>query len=168
MSPGTLSGRVWVFGDRVSIEYISPLRYMFQPEGRGAACLKFLDREFAAADKQGDLIVAGSHFGQGPGHDHAVLAIREAGIAGIVARSFGPQFLRHSVVHALPVATCDDILERVSPGQTLAMDFSTGAGCNTDTGMPVRATVPEGIAAEILRGGGLIPYLRGVLDGTPA
>lgn len=67
-----------------------PLRYMLSPEGRGRDCLELIDPDFAAAEKSGDLIVAGALFGHGhsPGHDHAVLAIREAGIARVVARSF--------------------------------------------------------------------------------
>lgn len=158
------AGRAWAFGDRVSVEYISPLRYMFQPEGRGAACLKFLDRAFAAAEKDGDYIVAGSHFGQGPGHDHAVLAIREAGIAGVIARSFAPQFFRHAVVHGLPVATCDDILDIVRPGDVVSFDFARGAGRNMTTAAEITGDVPRATAADIVRSGGLIPFLRGELS----
>lgn len=157
------TGRVWSFGDRVNVEHISPLRYMFQPEGRGAACLKYLDRDFAAAQKDGDLLVAGSHFGQGPGHDHAVLAIREAGIAGVVARSFAPQFFRHAIVHGLPVAACGDILDLVHAGDRLTMDFASGQGRNNTTGASISAVVPGGIAADIVGRGGLIPFLENEL-----
>ena len=100
------TGRVWRFGDAVSIEAISPLRYMLSPQGRGRAFLAQLDAAFAAAEKDGDLIVAGRMFGHGPGHDHAVLAIKEAGIAGVVATSFAPQFFRHAIGHGLLVARC--------------------------------------------------------------
>lgn len=157
------TGRVWVFGDEVSIEYISPLRYMFHPEGRGAACLKYLDPVFAAAEKDGDLIVAGRHFGQGPGHDHAVLAIREAGVAGVIARSFAPQFFRHAIVHGLAVAECDGILDIAGAGDEVQLDFATGTGRNRTTGAPISARVPAGTAADIVDAGGLIPFLRGEL-----
>lgn len=162
-----ITGRAWAFGDRVSIEYISPLRYMFQTEGRGAACLAFLDRTFAAAEKDGDLIVAGSHFGQGPGHDHAVLAILESGVAGVIARSFAPQFFRHAIAHGLPVATHDDILELVRPGDRVAFDFARGAGRNLTTGTTLTAEVPRSTAAAIVERGGLVPFLGETLRSGP-
>ena len=154
------TGRVWAFGDEVSIEYISPLRYMFDPTGRGEACLKFIDPQFAAAEKHGDLLVAGTMFGHGPGHDHGVLAIREAGIAGVIAKSFAPQFFRHAIGHGLLVAECPEILDLVAAGDVVTMDFETGSGTDTTTGAAIRASVPEGPAREIIAAGGLVPYLR--------
>lgn len=154
------TGRAWAFGDDVSIEYISPLRYMFHPEGRGRACLKLVDREFAAAEKDGDLLVAGKMFAHGPVHDHAVLALREAGIAGIIARSFSTHFFRHSIVHGLPIAVYPEILDVVAAGDQLEVDFSTGAAANLTIGTAFTASVPDGPAAEIVRAGGLIPFLR--------
>jgi 3-isopropylmalate/(R)-2-methylmalate dehydratase small subunit len=153
-------GRSWAFGDEVSIEYISPLRFMISPEGRGANCLRYLDANFAAAEKSGDLIVAGTMFGQGPGHDHAILAIKEAGIVGVIARSFAPQFFRHAIGHGLLVAECDSILDEVAGGDRVAMDFATGRGANVSTGATISATVPIGPAMEIITAGGLVPYLR--------
>jgi 3-isopropylmalate/(R)-2-methylmalate dehydratase small subunit len=154
------TGRVWTFGDAVSIEYISPLRYMFAPEGRGRACLKYLDRDFAAADKDGDLIVAGAHFGHGPGHDHAILAILESGVTGVLATSFAPQFLRHAVVHGLLVAQVPDAGGFARAGDVVRMDFATGLGRNLTRGVHVQANVPGGPAAEIVEFGGLMPFLR--------
>jgi 3-isopropylmalate/(R)-2-methylmalate dehydratase small subunit len=161
------SGRVWTFGDEVSIEYISPLRYMFNPDGRGQNCLKYLDPVFAAAQKQGDLIVAGTQFGQGPGHDHAILAIREAGIEGVVAASFAPQFFRHAIVHGLLVAECPGVLDLVGAGEQLTMDFATGRGRNQSRGTELRARVPEGPAAQIIEAGGLMPFLRAQVAAQP-
>ncbi|MDF2443461.1 MAG: 3-isopropylmalate/(R)-2-methylmalate dehydratase small subunit [Subtercola sp.] len=162
------TGKTWVFGDEVSIEYISPLRYMFDPTGRAEACLKFLDPVFAAAEKTGDLLVAGSLFGHGPGHDHGVLALREAGIAGVVATSFAPQFFRHAIGHGLLVAECPQILDLVSAGDRVEMDFATGIGMNLTTGAGIRADVPAGPARDIIAVGGLVPYLRAHLLTNPS
>lgn len=156
----THEGRAWAFGDEVSIEYISPLRYMFNPEGRGQNCLKYLDPAFAATEKSGDLIVAGTMFGHGPGHDHAIFALQEAGIVGVIAKSFAPQFFRHAIAHGLLVASSSQVLELVSAGDTLAVDFSTGAAVNRTTGATFQARVPAGPAAEVIDAGGLMPFLR--------
>lgn len=161
------TGRTWCFGNDVSIEEISPLRYMSAPEGRGRACLKRLDPSFAAADKDGDLLVAGRMLGHGPGHDHAVLALREAGVAGVVAASFAPQFFRHAVGHGLCVAQCLEVLDLVSPGDRLRVDFATGSCRNLTRGVDFSASVPEGPARAVLAAGGLVPYLRAQLSAEP-
>jgi 3-isopropylmalate/(R)-2-methylmalate dehydratase small subunit len=157
------SGRVWRFGDAVSIEAISPLRYMLSPKGRGRSCLAALDAQFAAAEKDGDLIVAGSMFGIGPGHDHAILAIKESGVAGVVATSFAPQFLRHAVGHGLLVATAPRGLADELAGDQLRVDFLDGVAEDPATGRSWDVTVPQGPAREIVDAGGLVPYLRGRL-----
>lgn len=166
----TLRGaRAWVFGDSVSIEAISPLRYMLSPEGRGRHCLEILDAEFAAADKQNDVIIAGSLFGRGPGHDHAVLAIKESGIAGVVATSFAPQFFRHAVGHGLRVATAPAVDRMVSRGDRLDVDFEAGRLCIARSDSLVELVIPAGPAAEILDAGGLLPFIRARLrDDDPS
>lgn len=160
------TGRVWHFGDAVSIEAISPLRYMLSPQGRGRACLAQLDPAFAAAEKDGDLIVAGRMFGHGPGHDHAVLAIKEAGIAGVVATSFAPQFFRHAIGHGLLVARCPAPLPEFyagpepPAGAELRVDFLAGSAVDGGTGRRWDVDVPGGPARDIVAAGGLVPFLR--------
>lgn len=153
-------GRAWVFGDRIAVESISPLKYMFSPQGRAEHCLEAIDPDFGSRVEDGDLLVAGHLFGHGPGHDHANLALKEAGIGGVVARSIAPQFLRHSIDHGLLVAECPEILEIASPGGRLRVDFGEGLVENLDSGARAAAVVPTGPAREIVELGGLLPYLR--------
>jgi 3-isopropylmalate/(R)-2-methylmalate dehydratase small subunit len=153
-------GRVWAFGDDVGIEAISPLRYMLSPEGRGRHCLEFVDPAFAAAEKDGDLIVAGRLFGHGPGHDHAILAIKEAGIAGVIATSFAPQLLRHAVGHGLLVVTAPGAPDRIAAGDEVEVDFETGEIADLTNGSRLSGRVPEGPAREVVAAGGLIPFIR--------
>jgi 3-isopropylmalate dehydratase small subunit len=157
---------VWRFGDAISVEAISPLRYMLSPVGRGRNCLASVDRGFAEAEKDGDLIVAGRNFGHGPGHDHAVLALREAGIAGVVAVSFAPQFYRHAIGHGLLVARCPTELPDALTGPRLRVEFEHGHAMEESSGRQWRLTVPTGPAREIVAAGGLIPFLRTRLDPT--
>jgi 3-isopropylmalate dehydratase small subunit len=166
MSSTWHSGRVWRFGDSVGIESISPLRYVLSPRGRGGACLASVDPEFAAEEKNGDLIVAGTMFGIGPGHDHAVLAIKESGVFGVVASSFAPQFLPHAVGHGRPVARVAPGLAEEMSGTSLEVDFRGGRAEDPVTGQTWDLPVPGGPAREIIDAGGLVPYLRARL-GAP-
>jgi 3-isopropylmalate/(R)-2-methylmalate dehydratase small subunit len=162
------TGRTWRFGDHVSIEQISPLRFMLAPKGRGRACMKSLRPDFAEAEKEGDLIVAGRMFGHGPGHDHAILAIREAGVVGVVATSFAPQFFRHAIGHGLLVAQCSQAVDIAADGDVVSVDFNAGRGRNTTTGVEFTADVPAGPARDIIAAGGLVPFLRARLNAGPA
>lgn len=161
-------GIAWCFGDAIGVDAISPLRFMLDPRGRGERCLEMVDPTFAAASKEGDLLVAGEMFGHGPGHDHSVLALREAGIAGVIARGFAPQFFRHAVGHGLLVAESPRILDEVQPGDRLRFDFAIGEGTNLRSGARIVARVPTGPAHAILAAGGLVPYLRARLEGAAA
>jgi 3-isopropylmalate/(R)-2-methylmalate dehydratase small subunit len=160
------SGRVWVFGDRVGVETISPLKYMFDTEHRARDCLAEVDPEFGRQVNPGDIVVTGALFGHGPGHDHANIAMAETGIGGIVARSFAPQFFRHSIDHGLLVAECPEILEITSAGDELRVDFAAGEIENLSTGATARAQVPQGPAAEIVLAGGLIPFIEAQRNAT--
>lgn len=161
-------GRAWRFGDDISVEAISPLRYMLSPRGRGRACLRSVDRAFADSDKKGDLLIAGRMFGHGPGHDHAVLALLESGIAGVVAVSFAPQFYRHCVGHGLLVAAGapQQLLDQELG--TIEVDFLGGTVRDLDDDQVWSVSVPSGPAHDVVAAGGLLPYLRGCLPGTHA
>jgi 3-isopropylmalate/(R)-2-methylmalate dehydratase small subunit len=153
-------GTVWAFGDRVSVEAISPLRYMFATADRARDCLADVDPRFGREVGRGDLVVAGALFGHGPGHDHANIALVETGIGGVVATSFAPQFFRHSIDHGLLVAECPTILEIAAAGDRLRVDFAAGTVENLADGRRAEARVPEGPAREIVAKGGLIPFIR--------
>jgi 3-isopropylmalate/(R)-2-methylmalate dehydratase small subunit len=153
-------GRVWAFGHRVGVETISPLKYMFDTHDRARDCLAQLDPTFGHEVQPGDILVAGALFGHGPGHDHANLALRETGIAGIVARSFAPQFFRHSIDHGLPVVACSEILDLACAGDRLRVDFISGEIENLGTGARAVGSPPEGPALAILRAGGLVPFIE--------
>lgn len=159
-----LHGTAWVFGDRIGIEDISPLRFMLDTAERAAHCLERIDGEFAKVVRPGDIIVAGSLFGLGPGHDHAILALKETGIAMIVARSFGFQFYRHAIDHGLAVRE-GDVFGHVESGEPVVVDTSRNMLTVPSTGHDFPLKAPEGPAADILAAGGLMPFLRRTLAG---
>ena len=50
------------------------------------------DPKFSSKIAKGDIIVAGENFGCGSSREHAPLALKEAGIAAVVAKSFARIF----------------------------------------------------------------------------
>jgi 3-isopropylmalate dehydratase small subunit len=157
-------GRVWAFGERIGIETISPIKFLFTSENRGRDCLADADPEFGRRVEPGDILVAGTLFGHGPGHDHANLALKETGVGGVVATSFAPQFFRHSIDHGLLVAECPAILDIAAAGDRLRVDFGSGAIENLTSGATATGKVPEGPALDVVLAGGLVPFIRAELD----
>jgi methanogen homoaconitase small subunit len=100
-----IEGRVWIFGDDVDTDVIIPGRYLRTKDPGLWAChvMEGLDPEFAGKIKQGDVIVAGRNFGCGSSREQAPLALLQAGISCIVARSFARIFFRNAINVGLPV-----------------------------------------------------------------
>ena len=56
---------------------------------------------------QGDIMVAEENFGCGSSREHAPIAIKESGIAVVIAASFARIFYRNAINTGLPVVECD-------------------------------------------------------------
>ena len=91
-------GKTWKFGDNIDTDAIIPARYLNirDPRGLAAHCMEDADSDFMKKMKKGDIIVGGENFGCGSSREHAPIAIKAAGIACVVAKSFARIFYRNS------------------------------------------------------------------------
>ena len=62
-----------------------------------------IDPQFASRVGKGDIIVAGENFGSGSSREQAPVALKEAGVAAVVARSFARIFYRNAINVGLPL-----------------------------------------------------------------
>jgi 3-isopropylmalate/(R)-2-methylmalate dehydratase small subunit len=76
--------------DHINTDEIIPARYLNTDEEAELAkhCLEDLDKDFVKKIKKSDVIVAGEDFGCGSSREHAVWAIRGAGVQTVIAKSF--------------------------------------------------------------------------------
>ncbi|MFA7198451.1 MAG: 3-isopropylmalate dehydratase [Methanoculleus sp.] len=104
---------------------------------------------------RGAVIVAGRNMGCGSSREQAVIALREAGVIGVVAPSFARIFFRNAVNVGLPVieaeVSCTD-------GAHVAFDLDAGWVEVDGERYPARPLSERMVA--ILRAGGLVPYWR--------
>ena len=104
---------------------------------------------------RGAIIVAGRNIGCGSSREQAVVALREAGVVGVVAESFARIFFRNAVNVGLPVieasVACTD-------GAHVAFDLDSGWVEVDGVRRPARPLSPRMVT--ILRAGGLVPYWR--------
>lgn len=155
-----LTGRVWKYGDDVNTDVIFPGKYTYSisdPKEMAPHALEDLDPQFAASVRPGDIIVAGKNWGCGSSREQAVICLKEAGVAAIVARSFARIYFRNAINQALPIVTCD-AAEGVENGDEITIDFAAGT-VTTPRGVFTFPPLPPEVLA-IIEDGGLLPHVR--------
>ena len=163
-----MTGRVHRLGDNVDTDAMLPGRYLAlrEPAALGAHCLEDLDPEFRTRAKPGDILVAGRNLGCGSSREHAVIALKAAGIHAIVAQSAARIFFRNAINLGLPVMISAEAAAGLEAGKLASVD--PAAGEIRQDGRVWKAQ-PLGDEVEaILAAGGLIERVRQTLAGRAA
>jgi len=161
-----MKGRVFKYGDSVDTDVIIPARYCtsFKPAELAPHALEDLDPTFVKRVKPGDLIVAGDNFGCGSSRENAPIALKAAGTACVIAKSFARIFFRNSINIGLPILIASEAVEGINEGDEVEVDLSSGRIVNlTRGGNWTAAPFPPEIEA-IMREGGLVGYVRRKLE----
>jgi 3-isopropylmalate/(R)-2-methylmalate dehydratase small subunit len=147
--------------DHINTDEIIPARYLNTDDQQELAkhCLEDLDKDFVKKVKAGDIIVAGEDFGCGSSREHAVWAIRAAGVQTVIAKSFARIFYRNAINNGFYVIESPDALERINDGDELAVDFKAGLIKNETAGIDIKFNPLPDFALEIIEAGGLLNKL---------
>ena len=159
-----ITGRVWKYGDDVNTDVIFPGKYTYSISDRkemAEHALEDLDPAFAERVQPGDIIVAGKNWGCGSSREQAVICLKEAGVAAIVARSFARIYFRNSINEGLPIVTCDAV-DTVEQGEEISIDFEAGVVTTPRAEYTFPPLAPS--VMEILEAGGLVPYVQKKLE----
>ncbi|MDR7460087.1 MAG: 3-isopropylmalate dehydratase [Armatimonadota bacterium] len=160
-----LEGTAWVFGDHVTTDDIYPGRYLERPlDEAGRYAMSGLDEHFAARVRRGDFVVAGVNFGAGSSREAAVVALREAGVSAVIARSFGRIFFRNAINNGLPAVIVPDT-SGIQAGDRLRVDLHARQVTVLRTGVTLPIVNLTGISLAILRAGGIVPFTEARLAG---
>lgn len=155
-----ISGRVWKYGDDVNTDVIFPGKYTYSISDRkemAQHALEDLDPDFVKNVRPGDIIVAGKNWGCGSSREQAVIALKEAGVGAIVARSFARIYFRNCINEGLPIVTCDAV-DTVENGDELTIDFKAGKVTTPGAEYTFPPLAPS--VMEILDAGGLVPHVQ--------
>jgi methanogen homoaconitase small subunit len=113
-----------------------------------------LDPELAGKLK-GAVIVAGKNFGCGSSREQAAVALKGAGVAGIVAPTFARIFFRNAINLGIPLAEAD---LPCHSGEQVIIDLTLGI---VEAGSCIRNITPlSPRMLEILAAGGLVEHWR--------
>src|SRR5258707_5531274 len=85
-----------------------------------------IDEGFPRKVGRGDIIVGGQNFGCGSSREEAAAAMKEAGVAAVVAPSFGRLFTRNAINVGLPIGTLPRIDEGSRQRDEIAIDVVVG------------------------------------------
>ncbi|MBC9175775.1 LeuD/DmdB family oxidoreductase small subunit [Pseudoroseomonas ludipueritiae] len=159
----TFQGRVHRFGDEVNTDVILPGRYLAlrKPEELGRHCMEGLDPDFIKRVQPGDILAVGRNFGCGSSREHAVIALKAAGVAAIVAQSAARIFFRNAVNLGLPVILCPEAAAALREGEEARIDLGTMAV--TQGGESWQAAPLGDEVNAILAVGGLVQRVRAAL-----
>ncbi|MCT4591908.1 MAG: 3-isopropylmalate dehydratase [Candidatus Gracilibacteria bacterium] len=85
--------------DHINTDEIIPARRMTNPDEAHLAqfAMEDLDPDFVNKVQAGDFIIAGENFGCGSSREHAIWALRGAGVKCVIAKSFARIFFRNAV-----------------------------------------------------------------------
>ncbi len=152
-----IKGRVWIFGDDVDTDVIIPGRYLRTRDRHLWAehVMEGIAPQFAPCVGKGDIIVAGENFGSGSSREQAPVALKEAGVAAVVARSVARIFYRNAINVGLPLIEAAPLCRE---GDLVEVDLQAGT-------VRVGERVYQGgrlprFLMEILEDGGLVAHRR--------
>jgi methanogen homoaconitase small subunit len=152
-----IRGRAWIFGDDVDTDVIIPGKYLRTKDAHLWAehAMEGLDPHFASDVKPGDVIVAGRNFGCGSSREQAARALKGAGVAVVVARSFARIFYRNAINVGLALIEADVSAQK---GDIIEVDLANGT-VKVGEQIYQGTRLPE-FLMEILKDGGLVAHRR--------
>lgn len=150
-------GRVWKFGDNIPTDQIVAGHLVLDPLDQiKHHVLENLNPRFAKEVQEGDILVAGKHFGQSSGRAIAVKAIMATGVSCVVAEDLARTFYRNCFEVGLPGVECPGITDWVEDGETLAVDLEAGVLRRGSDGATRDISPMDPLLRRMLEAGGII------------
>lgn len=156
-------GFIHKYGDNVDTDVIIPARYLNTADHKelAAHCMEDIDADFTKNVKSGDIMVGGANFGCGSSREHAPIAIKESGISCVIAKSFARIFYRNSINIGLAILECPEASEKISTGDEVTVDFTSGTITNVTKNETYKAQPFPEFIREIIDKGGLLNSIKG-------
>lgn len=158
-----MKGKAHVYKrNHLNTDEIIPVRYLVTDNEAELAlhAMEGLDGDFVKNVKRGDILIAGIDFGCGSSREHAVWALRGAGVSCIIADSFARIFYRNAVNNGFPVVELKGVAEKVESGDEIEVDIRRGVLKNLTRQTEFRFVPLSDFAFEIAEAGGLLQWIK--------
>lgn len=152
---------VWVYGDNINTDVIFPGKYTYTLRGKEeiqSKALEDLDPNFATTVQDGDIIVAGHHWGNGSSREQAVTCLVYSGVKMIIAASFSGLYFRNCINQGIRPVVIEDLYQILKTDDTITINSDE----NTIIAKGNHYSIPEFSPSveAILATGGLVPMLQ--------
>ena len=157
-----MKGKAHVYKrEHINTDEIIPARYLNTDNEEELAkhAMEDIDRDFVKRVKKGDFIVASDDFGCGSSREHAVWALRGAGIKAVIANSFARIFFRNCINNGMLAIECEGSYKKIRTGDELEIDIKKGVIKNIGKKEEYRFTPIADFAIKIIKAGGLLDYI---------
>ena len=147
--------------DHINTDEIIPARYLNTDDEKELAkhCMEDLDNDFVNKVEPGDCIVAGDDFGCGSSREHAVWALRGAGVKTVIAKTFARIFYRNAINNGFYLIESEDAPDKINNGDELEINFKTGLIKNKTADTEIKFNPLPDFALEIINNGGLLEHI---------
>ncbi|MDD1671536.1 MAG: 3-isopropylmalate dehydratase [Methanomicrobiales archaeon] len=151
-----ITGKCLCLGADIDTDQIIAGRYLRTKDRAVWAEHVFEDLDPLLAPRlKGAIIITGNNFGCGSSREQAPLALREAGVVGVIAPFFARIFFRNAINVGLPLLECTC---RCEEGVMVTADLAEGWVQVGGTCTPAPPLSPRMLG--ILTAGGLVEYWR--------
>ena len=156
-----LQGQAHKFGNDINTDEIIPARYLTtsDPEELAKHAMEDADPEFVVKVRPGDFIVAGKNFGCGSSREHAPIALKAAGLSGVIAASFARIFYRSAFNMGLPIFECPAAAAEIKAGAEVSVDLDSGVIIDLTTGKTYTSQPLPPFMQALLADGGLMAHV---------
>jgi len=157
-----IEGRVHKYGDNVDTDVIIPARHCtsFLAEDLAPHCLEDLDSNFVNKVTTGDILVAGNNFGCGSSRENAPIAIKAAGIACVIAKSFARIFYRNAINIGLPILESVECVNITDDGDMIEVNLKGGEIVNITKQKKFQVPPFPAVIQKIIEAGGMEAFVR--------
>jgi len=152
--------------DHINTDEIIPARYLNMDKEADLAkhAMEDIDKEFIKNVSPGDVIIAGEDFGCGSSREHAVWALRGAGVKAVIADSFARIFYRNSINNGFLAVECRGISRKIKDGAEIRVDLENGVIRDIGKQIDYRFNPLPDFALEMLAAGGLMKLVKRKLE----
>jgi len=157
-----LKGKSHVYSrNDIDTDLIIPARCLNTDNEKELAkhAMEDIDKNFARKAKPGDFIVAGSNFGCGSSREHAVWALRGAGIRAVIADSFARIFFRNAINNGFYAIECRGASNKIKSGDEVEIDIDKGVIKDITSKKEYKFAPLPKFAMDIIKAGGLLEYI---------
>jgi len=160
-----IEGTAHKFGDDIDTDVIIPAPFLLtgDPVELGAHAMEGANPNFSRKVKPGDIIIAGRNFGCGSSREHAPIALRGAGVACVIAKSFARIFYRNAFNTGLLILESPEASEEIEAGHRVRVEPEEGVIHDLTTGRIYHSQPVPPFMRKLLESGGLMKFL---MEGT--